>query len=239
MNLENAYILFEQSGTFKRSFQRRGVRAFDFDIDNQFGQTDYQMDLFQEIESCFDGKPSVFDRFTARDFVFAFFPCTYFSSCSQVSFSFDCKHYWKKSVIEAARIMLERNYMRSYYFGVLLKLVAIVIDRKLPFAFENPWAGNTFLKGNFSFVPSVVHWDRSLYGDFFRKPTAYWFFNFKFPFFPPTPVARKRTFTIHQKKGIERSLISQDYSDIFVDHYILGFYPGFYQPDLFNVANLT
>jgi hypothetical protein len=40
---------------------------------------------------------------------------------------------------------------------------------------ENPYNGETFLKTNFVLPPTIVDKDRSLRGDFFRKPTAYWF----------------------------------------------------------------
>ena len=44
-----AHCLFEQSGTFKNEFKKLGVEAFDYDILNEFGETDYQIDLFAEI----------------------------------------------------------------------------------------------------------------------------------------------------------------------------------------------
>lgn len=44
-----AHLLFEQSGTFKKAFQKYGIEAEDYDIQNDFGETDHQIDLFQEI----------------------------------------------------------------------------------------------------------------------------------------------------------------------------------------------
>lgn len=44
-----AHILFEQSGTFKNEFKKLGVDAIDYDILNDYGQTDHQIDLFSEI----------------------------------------------------------------------------------------------------------------------------------------------------------------------------------------------
>ena len=44
-----AHCLFEQSGTFKNEFKKLGIEAYDYDILNEYGQTDYQMDLFKEI----------------------------------------------------------------------------------------------------------------------------------------------------------------------------------------------
>lgn len=50
-----AHCLFEQSGTFKNEFKRLGVNAFDYDIRNDFGQTDHVIDLFGEIEKAYGG----------------------------------------------------------------------------------------------------------------------------------------------------------------------------------------
>lgn len=44
-----AHCLFEQSGTFKNEFKKLGIEAYDYDILNDYGQTDYQVDLFAEI----------------------------------------------------------------------------------------------------------------------------------------------------------------------------------------------
>lgn len=44
-----AHCLFEQSGTFKNEFKKLGIEAFDYDIQNEYGETDYQIDLFEEI----------------------------------------------------------------------------------------------------------------------------------------------------------------------------------------------
>ena len=55
------HCFFEQSGTFKNEFKKLGIPAFDYDLQNHFGETDHQIDLFAEIESAYEGKPSVFD----------------------------------------------------------------------------------------------------------------------------------------------------------------------------------
>lgn len=44
-----AHCLFEQSGTFKNEFKKLGVEAYDYDILNDYGETDYIIDLFNEI----------------------------------------------------------------------------------------------------------------------------------------------------------------------------------------------
>lgn len=44
------HCMFEQSGTFKKEFQKLGYKALDYDILNDYGQTDRIIDLFAEIE---------------------------------------------------------------------------------------------------------------------------------------------------------------------------------------------
>ena len=56
------HCFFEQSGVFKNEFKKLGYEAYDYDIQNNFGETDYQEDLFKAIEDAYDGKPSLFDN---------------------------------------------------------------------------------------------------------------------------------------------------------------------------------
>lgn len=44
-----AFCLFEQSGTFKNELIKLGIPAEDFDIQNEFGETDHVVDLYKEI----------------------------------------------------------------------------------------------------------------------------------------------------------------------------------------------
>lgn len=43
------HCLFEQSGTFRNEFKKLGYTAYDYDIQNEFGETDFVIDLFGEI----------------------------------------------------------------------------------------------------------------------------------------------------------------------------------------------
>ena len=56
------HCFFEQSGTFKNEFIKLGIPAEDYDIQNDFGETDHQVDLFKAIEDAYDGEPSLFDQ---------------------------------------------------------------------------------------------------------------------------------------------------------------------------------
>lgn len=48
------FCFFEQSGTFKNEFIKLGIPAVDIDIQNNFGQTDHVVDLFDHIEREYD-----------------------------------------------------------------------------------------------------------------------------------------------------------------------------------------
>ena len=56
------YCLFEQSGTFKNEFKKLGYEAIDYDIQNEFNETDVVIDLFKEIEKAYNKEESIFDN---------------------------------------------------------------------------------------------------------------------------------------------------------------------------------
>lgn len=51
----NIHCFFEQSGTFKNEFKELGYHAEDYDIQNNYGETDHVIDLFNEIEAAYRG----------------------------------------------------------------------------------------------------------------------------------------------------------------------------------------
>ena len=224
------WCLFEQSGTFKNEFRKLGYEAVDLDIQNNFGETDYQIDIFSEIEKAYEGgQESIFDKMTKDDLIMAFFPCIYFSCLSQMAISWGCTNYRKLTTKQASDEILKRVNNREYFFGLAVKMLTVAKERGLRLVMENPWSQQTYLKANFILPPSLIDNDRTRRGDYFVKPTAYWFINSE-----PTngksyqkPQSTKRV--IDCKKGIqagicseERSLISPDYARNFICDFILG-----------------
>lgn len=67
------HCFFEQSGTFKNEFKKLGFKAYDYDILNDFGETDHVIDLFEEIENGYLGLSSIFDKLNDKDTIIAFF----------------------------------------------------------------------------------------------------------------------------------------------------------------------
>ena len=65
--IKDIHLLFEQSGTFKNEFKKLGFNAYDYDILNQFNETDNVVDLYAEIDKSYGGGQSLFDNINKDD----------------------------------------------------------------------------------------------------------------------------------------------------------------------------
>ena len=62
------HCLFEQSGTFKNEFKKLGYDAEDYDILNDFNETDHVIDLFHEINTAYNNLYTERERERENDF---------------------------------------------------------------------------------------------------------------------------------------------------------------------------
>ena len=147
------HCFFEQSGTFKNEFIKLGIPAEDYDIQNNFGETDNIVDLFNEIEMAYKGETSLFDGISTDDLILAFFPCIYFNATSQMTFSFGCTNYRKQTIKQKTDKILERSSNREQFFRLAVMMISVAKDRGLRLIMENPWSEQTFLKANFVAPP--------------------------------------------------------------------------------------
>ena len=226
------HCFFEQSGTFKKEFQKLGYEAYDYDIQNEFGETDYVIDLFKEIENAYGNKPSIFDNITSDDLIMAFFPCIYFTgSINPVLFRLDDKNYKNLTQREKLDKIIERGRDRQYFYEMITKMVGVCLLRNLRLIIENPWNANGahYLKDNFFKNPDLIDNNRTLRGDDFVKPTGYWFFNCE-PTFGYSLEPNKKIKTVCGTKSssrggvcsTERSMINPKYARNFICDFILG-----------------
>lgn len=227
--INRVHCFFEQSGTFKNEFIKKGIPAYDYDKQNDFGQTDFEIDLFFHIQEAYYNKSSLFDKISKDDLILAFFPCIHFCDAKGLFFRGEAIQQKNKSLADIMRrnILYEMN--RTYFFKILLQFVAVCADRKLRMILENPYStsGNSYLQCNF-LKPTLIDKNRMLRGDFFVKPTAYWFFNCE-----PTngftiQKDKKQKIVMQAARGkqgtcsSERSMISEDYARNFINDFILG-----------------
>lgn len=230
MKIKTAHCFFEQSGTFKRAFQSYGIDAYDYDIQDNHGETDFVTDLFNHIERGYDGKPSVFNNIQKDDLIIAFFPCVYFETIQMCYYQLTHLNNQKKDTCGKIEDAIRRLELRTKYHTLLYKLVACACKRKLRLIIENPATSPSYLVGQQNFPnPTIIDRNRLTRGDTYRKPTAYWFFNC-------TPT-RCESFQNNKspirimdarsapEAGVcseERSWITMDYALNFIDDFLLG-----------------
>lgn len=224
------WCFFEQSGTFKNEFKKLGYNAVDLDIQNNFKETDYVIDLFKEIEKAYDDKPSIFDQIRGQeDLIIAFFPCIYFCENNQLYFCGTHHNLLGLTVKEKGDVILERTRNRQYFYELILKLFVICEQRNIRLIVENPYSSQHFLVGNFIYSAKIIDRDRIRRGDYFKKPTQYFFLNCE-PTYGYSCQKNKEQKVINKSKGSskggicseERSFISPDYARNFICDFIIG-----------------
>lgn len=224
MNIKRAHCLFEQSGTFKNEFKKLGIDAIDYDIQNEFGQTDCVADLFEAIENAYENKPSIFDDISKDDIVMAFFPCTRFED--QITMRFRCDAYQINKWTDKRKLEYVMNLERERerFYQLVCKMFTAAIDRDLKLIMENPYSEQHYLKKYFPIKPKVIDMDRTIRGDYYKKPTQYWFINCEpsnnFIFEPQVIQTIRKTVT-HTHNKTERSMIAPEYANRFIREFIL------------------
>lgn len=226
------HCLFEQSGTFRDEFRKLGggVEAYDYDIDNQFGKTDFQIDLFDNIQRGYNGDQSIFDNIKCDDLIFAFFPCIRFSANIVLHMNgslYQLKNYTDEQKLEYARKCNKEQYE---LYQLIAKLFIIIYRKNLRMIVENPYTQPQYLTTYFPIKPKIIDMDRTILGDRFKKPTQYWFVNIE----PKNNKLHNVVFEFGKKKvksnvnnwefrgKIDRSLIEPKYAENFIKKYILN-----------------
>ena len=223
-----AHCLFEQSGTFKSEFIKLGVKAYDYDICNDYGQTDFVIDLYKEIEGGYNGESSIFDRIETDDIIIAFFPCTRFEAKIPLSFrgeAFQQKNWTDEKKLDYS-MRLHRELHRNYM--LISKLVVVAIRKKLRLVIENPYTQPHYLTTYWCIKPKIIDKDRRENGDYMNKPTQFYFINFE-PhnnlIFEPIDYVEKRTIATlkngDKTRQVLRSEIHPQYANRFIRQYIL------------------
>lgn len=220
--------MFEQSGTFKNEFKKLGIDAIDYDILNDFGETDVQIDLFNEISNAASGRPSIFDNIKEQDITIAFFPCTFFQEHNAMIFSGHQRQLKNYTLSQKMDVCIKRHQQLNLFYTRLCQLVRIYAERGLKLIIENPATQPHYLTSYW--IPcSFTDMDRTVNGDYYKKPTQFWFIgcepknNFLFE-----PIEYVKTETIEQlkeengiSKTVKRSMIHPQYANRFIRQYIL------------------
>lgn len=168
----------------------------------------------------------------------AFFPCIKFCSVMeqmQHEDFYDASQRKRKDYgtqeyfIQKWKTLRNQSQERFYFYDVALKFAAICQIKGLRMIMENPWHPTNFTNHFWFLRTSVIDNDRTRRGDYFRKPTAYWFINCDPTYGFTEQTDKKRIRILDCKGGIEagmcseeRSMISPDYARNFICDFILG-----------------
>lgn len=217
------HCFFEQSGTFKNEFKKLGYEAEDYDILNDFGETDNQIDLFAEIEKAYIKENSVFDKITSDDLIMAFFPCVRFEEQIKLGFRGDLyqlKNYTDEQKLEYD---LKLHSELAKLYELVTKLAIVCLRKSLKLIIENPWSERHYLRQFWALKPKIIDKNRRLKGDYYTKPTQYWFIgcepkdNFVLE---PIEITQNKTVE-YVNNAVERSLISKNYARRFIKEFII------------------
>ena len=230
------FCLFEQSGTFKKSFQDLGIKAEDYDILNDFGETDHKVDLFAEIDKAYEGKKSLFDEIGEMDLCLAFFPCTRFEARVPLAFRGENHGMENFSDVQKLEYSMKLHEELHRLYMLICKLFVISNRGGWRMIVENPYTQPHYLTTYFPIKPTVIDKDRRENGDFYKKPTQYWFVNCKPEqnmFFEPIEAVPTHTIASAEKMEgnqslqVKRSLMHQQYARRFIRSFI-------YNPEVAN-----
>lgn len=220
------HCMFEQSGTFKNIFKKYGYEAEDYDILNDFGETDHVVDLFSEINKAYENLPSIFDNVHrgGEDMILAFYPCTRFETQIQMGFKGTLYQFAQWTDEQKLEYDLKLHEELHQLYMDLCKLTLVCIRRNIPLVVENPYSKDHYLYRYWCMNPKVVDYDRSKKGDYYKKPTQYFFINCepKCNLIPEGYTIKKRGKSVeYTTSKVQRSMISSEYADRFIRENIL------------------
>ena len=230
MKIHKVHCLFEQSGTFKNAFKRLGVDAEDYDILNEFGETDNVVDLFGEIDKAYAGEPSLFDKIGDCDLVFAFFPCTRFEAKIPLSFRGELFQQKNWNDIQKLEYSMKLHEELNQLYILISKLFSVCLRGGWRMIVENPYTAPHYLTTYFPVKPKVIDKDRSAEGDYYKKPTQYWFLNCEpennLVMEPLTYVKRHKIshaerMEVGSNRRVKRSMIHPQYAERFIKRFVL------------------
>ena len=226
MEVKKAWCFFEQSGTFRDKIKELGIEAVDCDIQNEYGKTDYQIDLFAEIRKAYFDCDSIFDKITKDDIVIAFFPCIRFTKQIELEFTQKAPQYRTLALEEKLLLAKQLEQERTDFYNLFCDLILVCCKKHIRLIIENPYSNNHYLVRYFPIRASIIDTNRRERGDYYEKPTQYWFINCLPSYnlnalFREQVMPKKRRVLDFPSGSKERSEISPIYARQFIEEFIL------------------
>lgn len=183
------------------------------------------------------GGESVFDRMTTDDYVIAFFPCIRFEN--QIMLFFRGQAYQQKSWTLEQKMRYDMDLLDEVntMYKYVNYLFITCMKKGLRLIMENPFSEEHFLRRYWCYLPAIIDRDRRDNGDYYAKPTQYWFLNCEpknnllWEAIPYNAIDCKDPIRFMQKsdyektgaknKKVARSMIHPDYANRFIRQYLI------------------
>lgn len=139
----------------------------------------------------------------------------------------------EKKMIYDMNLLDEVNKM----YDLVNYMFLICIRKGLRLIMENPYSEEHFLRRYWCYLPAIIDKDRRENGDYYKKPTQYWFLNCEpsnnllWEALPVNELGGTDTIRMMKKedyiktgadtKRTARSMIHPDYANRFIRQYIL------------------
>ena len=194
---------------------------------------------FRKSGGGYIGEPSLFDEVGKDDLIMAFFPCIRFEALILLSFRGQAQQCKKWTDKQKMKYCMKLQSELTEMYDLVNMLFILCQDRGLKMIMENPYSEEHYLRRYWCIPPSVIDRDRRLRGDYYKKPTQYWFVNCEpsnnviFEAMNDNAIKRRdpvRTMSsghFERETGIKatlqqtRSMIHPDYANRFIREFIL------------------
>lgn len=168
----------------------------------------------------------------------AFFPCVRFENQIMLSFRGQMKSIMPWSMDKKIEYDMKLMDELHLNYDTVCKMFLICMKRNLKLVMENPYSEEHFLRRYWCYPATIIDKDRRDNGDYYAKPTQYWFVSFEpkmnFLLEPVTynhieqkDAIRKLNASMYSDKfgnvslKTARSMIHPDYASRFIRQYIL------------------
>lgn len=177
----------------------------------------------------YEGRASIFDKINDDDIVLAFFPCTRFESRIPLWFRGEAQQQKNWTEMQKLEYAMDLHQELHEFYLLISKLVIIAKRRGLKMIIENPYMQPHYLTTYWCVKPTIIDRDRTQNGDYYRKPTQYWFINVKpkqnLILEPIDYVETQAISRVKKKDGIsvktQRSMIHPQYVSRFIRQYVI------------------
>nr|DAO47364.1 MAG TPA: hypothetical protein [Caudoviricetes sp.] len=157
------------------------------------------------------------------DTIIAFFPCIRFEDQSILNITGNSHGMKSWGVEKKLKYSLKFHEELHYLYSMVTKLVSVCLEKGIPLIIENPHSAQHYLTRYWCIKPKIIDSDRRRDGDYYKKPTQYWFIGCEPKnniIFEPIDYVEQKTI-LKEKNQVKRSLIHPQYANRFLRQYVL------------------